>query len=98
MARTQRIAGGTTIDPALRRALEGFATAVVRLSTIDPVTTEIVRGTPDLLASETDPELTRLRKLAKHITDADLEHFRQWWEKADAGHEYIPADLRGVGP
>ena len=43
MARTRRIAAGTTTDPALRRALEGFATAVVRLATVDPVTTEIVR-------------------------------------------------------
>jgi uracil-DNA glycosylase len=32
----------------------------------------IVRGTPELLASETDPDLTRLKKLAKHIADADF--------------------------
>ena len=31
-----------------------------------------VRGTPELLASETDPDLIRLKKLAKHIADADL--------------------------
>jgi DNA polymerase len=32
----------------------------------------IVRGAPDLLASESDPDLTRLKKLARHIADADL--------------------------
>lgn len=32
----------------------------------------IVRGTPEILASETDPDLTRLKKLARQIADADL--------------------------
>ncbi len=32
----------------------------------------IVRGGPELLGSETDPELIRLKKLARHIADADL--------------------------
>jgi hypothetical protein len=43
MERNRRIAPGTRADTALRRHLAGFAAAVVRLATIDPVTTEIVR-------------------------------------------------------
>ncbi len=43
MDRSRRIAAGTATDPSLRRALGGFAAATVRLATIDPVTTEIVR-------------------------------------------------------
>ena len=41
--RSRRVAPGTSGDPDLRRALGGFAAATVRLDTIDPVTTEIVR-------------------------------------------------------
>lgn len=43
MERSRRIAAGTATDPALRRAMGGFAAAVVRLGAVDPVTTEIVR-------------------------------------------------------
>ncbi|HVE65151.1 MAG TPA: UdgX family uracil-DNA binding protein [Thermoanaerobaculia bacterium] len=33
---------------------------------------KIIRNSPEILASETDPDLTRLKKLARHIADADL--------------------------
>jgi DNA polymerase len=32
----------------------------------------LVHGNPDLLASEADAEVTRLKRLARHVTDADL--------------------------
>jgi uracil-DNA glycosylase len=32
----------------------------------------LVRGNPDLVASESDPDVLRLKRMAKHITDADL--------------------------
>ncbi len=43
MERSARIAPGTSSDRDLRRALGGFAAATVRLPSVDPVTTEIVR-------------------------------------------------------
>ena len=43
MDRARRVAAGTATDPALRRALTGIAAATVRLASMDPVTTEIVR-------------------------------------------------------
>ncbi len=43
MDRARRVAAGTPTDPALRRAIGGCAAATVRLATVDPVTTEIVR-------------------------------------------------------
>jgi hypothetical protein len=43
MERSARIAAGTPTDPTLRRALGGFAAAAVRLSSVDPITTELVR-------------------------------------------------------
>ncbi len=43
MERSARVAPGTSTDRNLRRALGGFAAATVRLPTVDPVTTEIVR-------------------------------------------------------
>ena len=43
MERARRVAAGTATDPALRHSTIGFAAAAVRLSTVDPVTTEIVR-------------------------------------------------------
>ncbi len=43
MERSARVTPGTAVDRTLRTALGGFAAATVRLSTVDPVTTEIVR-------------------------------------------------------
>ena len=43
MSRTPRVPSGTRSDPELQRPLKAFAAAVVRLDTIDPVTTELVR-------------------------------------------------------
>ena len=43
MDRERRVAAGTTADPTLRRALGAIAASTVRLATVDPVTTEIVR-------------------------------------------------------
>jgi len=43
MDRSRRVAAGTSAAPALRRALGAVAAATVRLATMDPVTTEIVR-------------------------------------------------------
>jgi hypothetical protein len=43
MERSARVAPGTSADGNLRRALGGFAAATVRLATVDPVTTELVR-------------------------------------------------------
>jgi hypothetical protein len=43
MERSARVAPGTSSDRNLRTALGGFAAATVRLPTVDPVTTEIVR-------------------------------------------------------
>ena len=43
MERARRIASGTGMHPALRAASGGFAAAVVRLSALDPITTELVR-------------------------------------------------------
>jgi hypothetical protein len=43
MERSARVAPGTSSDRDLRRALGGFAAATVRLPSVDPVTTEIVR-------------------------------------------------------
>jgi hypothetical protein len=41
--RARRIASGTSTHPALRASIGGFAAAVVRLGTVDPITTELVR-------------------------------------------------------
>jgi hypothetical protein len=41
--RSRRIARGTPADRDLGSGLGSFAAAVVRLDTVDPVTTEIVR-------------------------------------------------------
>jgi hypothetical protein len=41
--RSRRIAAGTTSDHELSKAMASFAAAAVRLNTVDPVTTEIVR-------------------------------------------------------
>lgn len=43
MERSRRIASGTALHPALRGGVGGFAAAVVRLATVDPITTEVVR-------------------------------------------------------
>ena len=43
MSRTPRVPAGTSGDRDLQAALLGFAAAVVRLSAVDPVTTELVR-------------------------------------------------------
>ena len=43
MERSPRITPGTSVDRDLRKTLGGFAAATVRLPTVDPVTTEIVR-------------------------------------------------------
>jgi hypothetical protein len=43
MERSARIAPGTSSDRDLRRALGDFAASTVRLPSVDPVTTEIVR-------------------------------------------------------
>jgi hypothetical protein len=43
MERSARITPGTSSDRDLRRALGDFAAATVRLPSVDPVTTEIVR-------------------------------------------------------
>jgi hypothetical protein len=41
--RSRRIAAGTASDRELSAGLASFAAAAVRLNTVDPVTTEIVR-------------------------------------------------------
>jgi hypothetical protein len=41
--RSRRVAAGTTTDPVLRRSLAAVAASTVRLATVDPVTTEVVR-------------------------------------------------------
>jgi hypothetical protein len=41
--RSRRVAAGTASDPNLSKGLASFAAATVRLNTVDPVTTEIVR-------------------------------------------------------
>ena len=41
--RTRRIADGTRGDKQMRQAVGEVAASTVRLSTVDPVTTEIVR-------------------------------------------------------
>ncbi|MFN6120430.1 MAG: hypothetical protein ACK5CE_12490 [Actinomycetes bacterium] len=43
MERARRVAPGTPTHPDLRRALGGVAASTVRLASVDPVTTEIVR-------------------------------------------------------
>ena len=43
MTRSRRVAAGVRADARLRDALADFAAAVVRLSAVDPVTTELVR-------------------------------------------------------
>jgi hypothetical protein len=43
MIRSPRIAAGTPLDRALRQAHSEFAAAVVRLDSVDAVTTEVVR-------------------------------------------------------
>ncbi len=43
MERSRRIAPGTRSHPGLRAGLGGIAAATVRLGSVDPVTTEIVR-------------------------------------------------------
>jgi hypothetical protein len=43
MTRSRRVAPGTVANASLRKALGGFAAAVVRLHQVDPVTTELVR-------------------------------------------------------
>jgi hypothetical protein len=43
MERSRRVAPGTALDPQLRRGLGAIAAATMRLSTVDPTTTEIVR-------------------------------------------------------
>ncbi len=43
MSQTPRVPAGTHGDRDLRRSLEGFAAEVVKLATVDVVTTELVR-------------------------------------------------------
>jgi len=43
MDRARRVAPGTTAHPELRRGIGRIASSTVRLDTVDPVTTEIVR-------------------------------------------------------
>ncbi len=43
MSRARRVPAGTPTSPALRRGLGELAAAIVRMNTMDPVTTEIVR-------------------------------------------------------
>ena len=43
MSRQRRIPDGVKTTDALRRALDAWQSAVVRLSSLDPVTTELVR-------------------------------------------------------
>ena len=41
--RGRRVAQGVSADPRLRQALSGWQAAAVRLDTVDPATTELVR-------------------------------------------------------
>jgi hypothetical protein len=43
MERSRRVAAGSAADPVLRAALAEVAAATVRLSALDPITTELVR-------------------------------------------------------
>ncbi len=43
MSRAPRVPAGTRGDLDLQRSLDGFAAEVVRMSTVDVVTTELVR-------------------------------------------------------
>lgn len=43
MERARRVVAGTTTDPVLRGGLSAIAASTVRLTTVDPVTTELVR-------------------------------------------------------
>ncbi len=69
---------GEPSDFRVPRAFVELAQAACRHSDPDrwrllySVLWRLVRTTPELLASERDADLARLRKLAKHMTDADL--------------------------
>jgi len=73
-----REAPGAAADFRVPRAFVELAGAAARHS--DPerwrllysVLWRLVRGTPDLLASDADPDVVRLKRLAKQITEADL--------------------------
>jgi hypothetical protein len=43
MNRSRRVPPGTSSDAALRQALSAWQADVVRLSSVDPITTELVR-------------------------------------------------------
>lgn len=43
MERSRRVAVGTSADPALRASLAEVAASTVRLTALDPITTELVR-------------------------------------------------------
>jgi len=71
-------AGSDSADFRVPRAFVEICGAAARHS--DPerwrllysVLWRLARGSPDLLASESDPEVVRLKRLAKQIADADL--------------------------
>ena len=47
-------------------------------------------GAPDLLASETDPEVVRLKRIAKHIADVDLA------ARTPGARQFVPKDANSL--